>query len=123
MSSGESIALMPLAEEICRRYRHEYPDEQERYGDAGQAWCLHDNLYLLSWAVDDADGSPVMQTEVAWLARVLESRAFPLDRLARDLDIGADVVRHQLASAFSGKIARVLAQAATYVMSRDTFLD
>jgi hypothetical protein len=123
VSTGESIALLPLAQEICRRYRQEFPDEQERHGEAGQAWCLHDNLYLLAWAVDDADGSLVMQTEVAWLARVLEARAFPLDRLVRDLDIAADVVRDRLASAFSGRVARVLARAAAYVRSRDTFLE
>lgn len=124
MSTGETIALLPLAQEICRRYSSEFPDEQERYGDAGQAWCLHDNLYLLAWAVDDADGSRMMQTEVAWLARVLETRGFPLARLARTLEIATDVVLRQVVAGSSGpKIARVLAKAAVYVQSRDTFLN
>ncbi len=122
-SSGETIALLALAHEICRRYVEEFPDEQARYGDAGQAWCLHDKLYVLSWAVDDADGALDMQSEVAWLARVLEARDFPLERLARSLDIAADVVRDQMMSGSAGKIATVLTRAASYVRSRDTFLD
>ncbi|RYC14866.1 hypothetical protein [Nocardioides zhouii] len=123
MSSGESIALLPLAQDICRRYRLEFPDEQDRYGQAGEAWCIHDNLYLLSWAVDDVDGSLVMESEVVWLARVLEARAFPLPRLARNLDLAAEVVRGQSTSAAAPRIARVLAGAAAFVRSRDTFLD
>jgi hypothetical protein len=122
-SSHETIALLPLAQEICRRYLLEFPDESERYGQAGQAWCLHDNLYLLAWAVDDADGALVMQTEVAWLARVLEARAFPLERLVRNLEIAAVVTRDQLRSTSSEKIARCLMQSAAYVSSRGTFID
>jgi hypothetical protein len=122
-SSDETIALLPLAEETCRRYALEFPDESERYGEAGQTWCLHDNLYLLAWAVDDVDGSRVMQTEVAWLAGVLEARAFPLERLARNLEIAAAVTRDQLTSPLSAKIVRCLQQAAAYVSSRGTFVD
>jgi hypothetical protein len=47
---GAPIDLLSLAREICARYRHEFPDEEERYGPAGMEWCLHDNQYLLAWA-------------------------------------------------------------------------
>jgi hypothetical protein len=88
----ETLDLRALAEEICRRYRAEFPDEQERYGDAGIAWCVHDNQHLLNWAVTEANGYGGFERQVAWLAGVLDARDFPLDRLARDLEIAAAVV-------------------------------
>ena len=123
MDAGEPIELTALAEEICRRYRAEFPDEQQRYGDAGLAWCLHDNQYLLCWGAEAADGYLDMKQQVAWLASVLEARAYPLVRLARDLEIGADVVRDRLDAPRAGPLAAVLAGAADYVRSRETFLD
>jgi hypothetical protein len=89
---GGTVDIRTLAQEVCRRYRAEFADEQERYGDAGQAWCVHDNQYLLHWALLDAQGSTSLAEQVAWLAKVLGARDFPLDRLARDLEICADVV-------------------------------
>ena len=85
-------SLRPLAHEICARYRTQFPDEQERYGDAGIEWCLHDNLYLLAWAFQDArDGTVRLTEQATWLARVLAARHFPVPRLVRDLEIAADV--------------------------------
>lgn len=121
--SGEPIELRGLAEEICRRYRREFPDEEARYGEAGEAWCVHDNQYLLAWGVDAADGQLDMRAQVAWLASVLEARDYPLERLARDLEIGVDVVGDALPSSVAVALADVLADAAAYVRSRDTFLD
>ena len=89
---GTTVDVHALAQEICRRYRSEFPDEEERYGEAGQAWCVHDNQYLLHWALLDAQGTTSLAEQVAWLARVLAVRDFPLDRLARDLEICGDVV-------------------------------
>ena len=120
--AGQPIELRPLAEEICRRYQLEFPDEQERYGDTGMAWCLHDNQYLLSWGAEAADGYLDMLQQVAWLASVLEARGFPLDRLARDLEIAADVVRGRLTTTVAGPLADVLTEAAGHVRSRETFL-
>jgi hypothetical protein len=97
MGGGEPIDLVALAEEICARYRGEFPDEEERYGKAGAAWCVHDNQHILAWAVGARNGYVDLQRELSWLARVLEAREFPLDRLARDLDIAADVARERLA--------------------------
>jgi len=91
---GSTIDLVALAEEICRRYRQEFGDEQERYEPvtATQEWCIHHNQHLLSWAVLSLSELCDFSSQVAWLARVLEAREFPLDRLARNLEIAAEVV-------------------------------
>jgi hypothetical protein len=83
--ADQELELVPLAEEICRRYRQEFPDEHGRYGDAGNAWCVHDLQYLLYWAAEDVNGYLDICTEVAWLGSVLEARDFPLERLAEAL--------------------------------------
>jgi hypothetical protein len=116
----EDLDLEALAAEVCARYDAEFPDERDRYGDAGQAWCRHDNQHLLNWAALDAAGFVVLDEQVAWLARVLESREFPLDRLARDLDIAADVIGTQVAD--GAAMAAALSDAAAMVRSRPTFL-
>ena len=113
LESGETLDLRALAEEVCRRYRAEFPDEQERYGDAGQAWCVHDNQYLINWAVVEANGYGGFEGQLAWLADVLEARDFPLDRLARNLEIAAAVVdadcpRHRTPSEILAHGARLI---------------
>ncbi len=81
--------LRPVAEEVSHRVRAEFPDEHERYGDAGFEWCVHDNQHLLNWAsLSDA----VFARQLEWLEEILEARAYPLARLARDLEIAGDVV-------------------------------
>ena len=99
--AGTALALGPLAQDICERYRAEFPDERERYGDAGVEWCIHDNRHILAWAIESLDPGYVDYGErIAWLARILSARDFPVDRLARDLEIAADVVReHRLPEA------------------------
>jgi hypothetical protein len=96
LGEGEPIDLRALAEVICMRYRDEFPDEQGRYGDAGVAWCVHDNQHILNWVVGARNGYVDLERELGWLARVLGARDFPLDRLARDLEIAAEVVRERL---------------------------
>lgn len=92
-SAGTVIDLQALAREICRRYRAEYPDEEGRYGSAGVQWCLHDNQYLLAWAIQDArDATVVLQEQAQWLAGVLGARGFPLERLVRDLELASEVL-------------------------------
>jgi hypothetical protein len=120
---GASLDLLTLATEICRRYRHEFPDEKKRYGDAGNQWCVHDNQHLLSWGVEAANRRLDINHEVAWLASVLEARGFPTDRLARSLELGADVVREQVSGASGATLALVLTDTATFVRSYGSFLD
>ena len=104
---GSTVDLRSLAKQVCARYRAEFPDEEERYGDAGQAWCVHDNQYILHWAILDARGTTTLHDQVAWLARVLHAREFPLDRLRRNLELGADVVR-ETGSGWAGDVAERL---------------
>ena len=118
LPSGEWLELEPVVLEICRRYRSEFPDEVNRYGDAGFEWCLHDNRYLVAWAAHDVEDLGVdLINEVEWLAQVLRARDFPLDRLARDLEIAAEVADDQ-AAARSPKLAGRLREAAEHVRSR-----
>ena len=120
MADGTEVDLEALAREVCERYRAEYPDEEGRYGEAGMAWCRHDNQHLVNWAVLDTRAYVSLDEQVAWLAKVLEAREFPLDRLARDLDIAAAVVRERVPS--GDAVAAALSGAAAMVRSRPTFL-
>jgi hypothetical protein len=112
---GTAIPLAPVADLICSRYRVEFPDERARYGDAGEAWCRHDNQWLLSWAVNDVLGATDLGEQVQWLARVLHARDFPVDRLARDLEIAAEVVVSGALGYVSKSVAARLLHAAKTV--------
>jgi len=114
LDGGGRLDLRALAEEVCRRYRAEFPDERERYGDAGIAWCVHDNQHLINWAVIEARGYGGFERQLAWLAGVLEARDFPLERLARDLELAAVVLDEEGAR----RPAEVLAGGASLVLSR-----
>jgi hypothetical protein len=120
LRDGETLELRALAQEICSRYRAEFPDEGERYGEAGMAWCIHDNQHILNWAVNDRNGYGGVERQLAWLAGVLEARDFPLDRLARDLDIAAEVLDEALAP--HRALTETLAAGARFVRSRPSFL-
>jgi hypothetical protein len=123
LASGRELDLLPLAREVCARYAAEFPDEQERYGDAGRAWCVHDTQHVLNWAVLDARGDLSLEEQVAWLGRVLEARDFPLDRLARSLELDAEVVHEAVGrEGEAAAVAAALARAAAMVRERDTFL-
>ncbi len=95
LPGGTELDLVALAKEVCARYRAEFPDEAERYGDAGISWCVHDNQHILRWAAVTLDDEPGFHKEIGWLAGVLAARDFPLYRLARDLGIAAEVVAEQ----------------------------
>jgi hypothetical protein len=120
MADGTEVDLEALAREVCERYRAEYPDEEGRYGEAGMAWCRHDNQHLVNWAVLHTREYVVLDEQVAWLAKVLEARDFPLDRLAWDLDVAAEVVALRVPDADA--VAAALTRAAAMVRSRETFL-
>ena len=101
---GTPIDLGAIALRICDLYRREFPDEEERYGDAGVKWCVHDNQYLLGWAIQDArDGTVLLSDQTKWLNSVLDSRGFPAGRLMRNLEIAADVA---VQSAELGELAK-----------------
>jgi hypothetical protein len=109
---GAQIALVPLAEAVADRYFAEFPEDATRYGDAARQWEVHDTLHCLYWAVLDAEGSLSLDDEIAWLASVLRARDFPLEHLARNLELAADVVAQEPAAAGSVVAERLRASAA-----------
>ena len=119
LGGGATLDLVALATAICERYAVEYPDERERYGPAGAAWCVHDNQHLLNWATESVNGELDIQQEIAWLANVLEARDFPADRLARGLEIGADIVLDRVDGPGGRELAAVLNSSARFVRSGD----
>jgi hypothetical protein len=89
---GREVDLVGPAAEISLRYFAEHPQDVERYGEAGLAWCQHDSQWLLCWAAGDVIGATDLGEQVSWLARVLHARDFPTGKLARNLEIASDVV-------------------------------
>ena len=110
--AGRELALKPLAEATADRYFDEFPGDTERYGEAARAWEIHDTLHCLQWAVLDVEGFAGIEREVAWLANVLRSRDFPLEHLARNLELAAGVVEEQLAAEGAAVAERLRAGAA-----------
>jgi hypothetical protein len=118
---GVEMDLAALASETCAVYDSEFPDERERYGPAGAAWCRHDCQHLLNWAVLSLTADLDYEAQLAWLARVLEAREFPLPRLARGLELLATTVRERLPE--EPEVAARLDAGAAFVGSRTSFLD
>src|SRR3954451_25161881 len=84
---GRRIVLAPLAEAIADRYFAEFPEDLERYGDAALPLEPHDRSYCRQWALLDADGLADLRREIAWLRDILRARGFPLEHLARNLEL------------------------------------
>jgi hypothetical protein len=64
----------------------------------------------------EANGHDGFERQLAWLAGVLEARDFPLERLARNLEIAAAVVRSSDACRLKPPV--VLEEGARFVRSR-----
>ena len=92
LPDGRRLDLTAPAAELCRRYAEEFPDEEARYGDAWMPWCRHDNQHILHWAVQDAAGFNVLDRQLDWLWDVLAARDFPVERIPRNLELGAEVL-------------------------------
>jgi hypothetical protein len=122
LAGGTTLDLRSIAQEICERYREEFPDEEGRYGEAGNAWCRHDNQHILNWATLALRDWVDLEHELGWLARVLEARDFPLDRLARNLELGAEVVGEMITSGQATELAEKLMEGASFIRSKSSFL-
>jgi hypothetical protein len=107
------IELAPLLETIADRYFAEFPGDLERYGSAAREWELHDTAHCLNWAALDVRGFASLDRNIHWLASVLRARDFPLEQLARNLELAAEVCEEQL----SEEVAARLRNAATHVRS------
>ena len=118
--AGREVELLPLAVAVSQRYFQRYPEDLERYGDLARQWEIHDTQHLLNWAIGDVEGHVELERQVGWLAGVLEARDFPLEHLAGNLELAADVVGAELAGADA--LAGRLRDAAAHVRGRESFL-
>jgi hypothetical protein len=96
LPDGEAIELVAAAEEVTRRYFAEFPDDLDNYSAEVRDWAVHDTQHILSWAVSELNGFRALGRQVDWLARVLAARDFPLERLARNLELSADVLAERV---------------------------
>ena len=96
LRDGTVVALLPLAVETTDRYARTFPDEDARYTSEWRQWSTHDNQHVLRWAISAQTYRTDLWKDIAWLARVLEARGFPLDRLAKNLELLADVLTEQI---------------------------
>lgn len=116
---GRPIDLIGVARAACHAYVEEFPEYAERYGPPGMLWCVHDNQHILTWAIT-RHSNELFEHELAWLARVLEARGFPLESLARGIEL--------LATSFTGAhpeleaVAERLGYGAAFVRTRPSFL-
>jgi hypothetical protein len=86
------LELRPLADAVVERYAPGVPRRGRALrAEVWRAWCRHDTQYLMQWAVLDTKGLTKLAEQVAWLARVLAARDFPLEASAH-ARAGADVV-------------------------------
>jgi hypothetical protein len=117
---GREIDLVRVARRACQAFVAELPEYATRYGPAGLPWCLHDNQHILNWAILTLHGRVEFERELAWLARVLEARQFPLAWLARGLELLAGAVREEYPDL--DEVAERVDRGAALVASRETFL-
>jgi hypothetical protein len=116
-----TLALGPLAEAVADRYFEAHPEDLERYGaDIARAWEVHDTRYVLSWAIGDVEGRVDLQRQIAWLARILEARDFPLGHLADNLELAGAVVAESVDG--GEPVAERLQAAAALVRGTPSFL-
>lgn len=109
------LELRPLAHAIAEAHFARHPDDLERYGEAGVEWCTHDNQHLLNWAALDLAGLVDFDEQLQWLAGILTSRGYPLEKLADNLRTAAAVVRRDASGERVQPLADRLAVAADSV--------
>jgi hypothetical protein len=113
---GTQVDLAPLARRLSALYYDVYPDDLERYGSVGLAWCDHDSRYLIAWALEDARANAIdCVAQVQWLARVLAARGFPVDRLGRHVELTAALLRSSELGDIGDRAAERLSHAASVV--------
>jgi hypothetical protein len=117
---GATVDLVFVAERAAEAFVAAFPDYAERYGPVAIPWLVHDDQHLLNWAILSLGGQVDFEAELAWLARVLESRDFPLKWLASGLDVLAQTVRDLHPTLV--EVAARLDDGAAFVAGRDSFL-
>ena len=121
--ANQRIALAPIAAIVTDRFLERHPDELERYENPAlvREWCENDTRHVIGWANAEAERGSSLAKQLDWLGVVLESRGYPVQRLADTLELSAGVLREQLGPE-AEKIHRSLTAGAAHVRSKPTFL-
>jgi hypothetical protein len=89
---GKVVELVPIAQKIASLHLERHPEDSERYGGLAYEWAVHDMQHVLHWAYTDVAGLVSLPDQVAWLARVLDARGYPVENLWSCLRTAAEVV-------------------------------
>lgn len=119
----ERIDVGPLAHEVTEEFLARFPDELDRYEDPARVreWCTHDTRHLIGWAAAEAQRGSPLAKQLDWLGMVLESRGYPVRRLADTLDIAADVLaRHH--GAVAAPVSEALRAGGRHVRATQSFI-
>ncbi len=108
-AAGETVQLVPIAEEVAERHLARHPEDVARYGmELARQWCVHDTQHVLAWAVADQ----AFEGQLQWLARVLRARGYPVDNLIDCTRTAADVVEARLPEPSGRDVAEAMRAAA-----------
>ena len=105
LPDATELDLRPIARKVTDAHFARHPDELERYGEAGRAWCTHDNQHLLNWAALDLDGRADFDRQLRWLSNVLTARGYPLENVGDNLRTAAAVIESEAAGASAQALA------------------
>ena len=90
---GTAVELRRLAQKIADAHLRRHPEDVERYGaELAREWATHDHQHILAWAAGDLD----LDGQLAWLARVLDARGYPVENFLDSLAIAAETLEREL---------------------------
>ncbi len=113
-TTGETVQLIPLAEEVAGRHLEGHPEDVTRYGEKlAWQWCVHDMQHVLAWAITDQE----FRGQLAWLARILDARDYPVNNLFDCVLTAADVVERDLPPDVASEVADRMRQVADALRS------
>jgi hypothetical protein len=81
--------VLAAAEEATVRFAVAHPEMDERYGERGRAYAVHDNAYLVAWVQNAVElkAPDTLRRNLRWLLDLLVAREFPRDWFLESLDI------------------------------------
>jgi hypothetical protein len=81
------------AELVTARLMAEYPELEQRYGDRGRAFGVHDTAYQLAWIVGAVElrTADRLRRDMLWLRDLLKARGFPMDVFRRNFELSVEV--------------------------------